>query len=64
MRYHEMVASSAKTLQKMRQNPSGWRIEDLQAAADENDADETVREWASRSGQRRRASRDLVAQGM
>ena len=33
MRYHECVASSAKTLQKMRRNQSGWRIEDLLEAA-------------------------------
>jgi hypothetical protein len=30
------VASSAKTLQKMRRDQSGWRIEDLQEAADQN----------------------------
>jgi hypothetical protein len=30
------VATSEKTLQKMRTNPSGWRIEDLLKVADEN----------------------------
>jgi hypothetical protein len=29
MRYHNLVAASDKTLQRMRRNPSGWRIEDL-----------------------------------
>jgi hypothetical protein len=34
MRYHLFVAG--KTLQKMRRNPIGWRIEDLQAVAEAN----------------------------
>jgi len=36
MRYHGFVASSAKTLQKMRRNQSGWRMEDLLEVADGN----------------------------
>jgi hypothetical protein len=35
MRYHILVASG-KILQKMRKNPTGWRIEDLHAIAREN----------------------------
>jgi hypothetical protein len=29
------MVASGKTLQKMRKNPMGWRIEELQAIADE-----------------------------
>lgn len=36
MRYHDYVASSAKTLQKMRRRQTGWRIEDLLETAEEN----------------------------
>ena len=36
MRYHQLVAASDKTLQKMRANQSGWRLEDLQRVAKEN----------------------------
>jgi hypothetical protein len=35
MRYHVLVASG-KILQKIRRNPTGWRIEELQAIAKEN----------------------------
>jgi hypothetical protein len=35
MRYHNLVAAG-KTLQKMRKNRLGWRIEDLQAVAEES----------------------------
>jgi hypothetical protein len=38
MRYHLSV-SATKTLQKMRQNPVGWRIEELQAVAEANHID-------------------------
>ena len=34
MRYHRFVAFG-KRLQKMRKNPTGWRIEELQAVAEE-----------------------------
>jgi hypothetical protein len=33
MRYHSLVAGSGKTLQKMRGNQTGWRIEDLTGVA-------------------------------
>jgi hypothetical protein len=36
MRYHEFVAASDKTLQKMRANQSGWRIEELFRVAEGN----------------------------
>jgi len=36
MRYHGFVAASDKTLQKMRANQSGWRIEDFLRVAQEN----------------------------
>jgi hypothetical protein len=36
MRYHKSVAASVKTLQKMRSNQSGWRIEELLRVAEEN----------------------------
>jgi hypothetical protein len=36
MRYHELVSASGKILQKMRQNPVGWRIEDLISVAGSN----------------------------
>lgn len=36
MRYHLHVSAADKTLQKMRRNQTGWRIEELQAVADEN----------------------------
>ncbi len=35
IRYHNTVSAS-KTLLKMRNNPSGWRIDDLQMVASEN----------------------------
>ena len=38
MRYHCNV-SAVKTLDKMRKNPMGWRIEELQAVAGENFVD-------------------------
>ena len=31
-----IVVPPSKTLEKMRKNPMGWRIEDLQAVAEEN----------------------------
>lgn len=34
MRYHPLVSAVVKTLEKMRRNPVGWRIEDLQALAE------------------------------
>jgi hypothetical protein len=33
MRYHSSVAASDKTVQKMRINQTGWRIEDLTGVA-------------------------------
>lgn len=36
MRYHLFVSAAGKTLQKMRRNQTGWRIEELQSVADEN----------------------------
>jgi hypothetical protein len=39
MRYHEVVPAG-KTLQKMRKHQMGWRIEDLQAVAEQ-----TLIEW-------------------
>jgi hypothetical protein len=36
MRYHNDVGSSGKTLQTMRRNLTGWRIEDLQGVAEKN----------------------------
>ena len=39
MRYHNLVAASSKTLQKMRQNQSAWRIEGLLEVADRNGVD-------------------------
>jgi hypothetical protein len=30
------IVAAGKNLQKMRKNPMGWRIEDLQAVAEEN----------------------------
>jgi hypothetical protein len=33
MRYHSSVAASDKTVQKMRVNQTGWRIEDLTGVA-------------------------------
>jgi hypothetical protein len=36
MRYHLNVSAARKTLQKMRRNQAGWRIDDLQAIADGN----------------------------
>ena len=36
MRYHAIVSAASKTLQKMRRNQNGWRIDELQAVADEN----------------------------
>lgn len=38
MRYHCRVCA-VKTLQKIRKNPLGWRIEELQAVAEENFVD-------------------------
>lgn len=34
MRYHDSVSASDKTLQKMRSNQAGWRIEDLLEVAE------------------------------
>lgn len=31
-----MIVADGKALQKMRKNPMGWRIEELQAVAEEN----------------------------
>ena len=36
MRYHLFVAAAGKTLQKMRRNQTGWRIDQLQSVAAEN----------------------------
>lgn len=36
MRYHLIVSAADKTLQKMRRNQTGWRIDELQAIANEN----------------------------
>ncbi len=36
MRYHLSVAAAGKTLQKMRRNQTGWRIDQLQSVAAEN----------------------------
>ena len=35
MRYHLFVAAASKTLQKMRRNQTGWRIDAVQSVADE-----------------------------
>ena len=34
-----MVVAAGKILQKMRKNPAGWRIEELQTVANENSID-------------------------
>ena len=36
MRYHFIVAAASKTLQRMRKNQTGWRIDQLQSIAAEN----------------------------
>jgi hypothetical protein len=33
MRYHQFMGASDKTLQKMRRNQAGWRMEDLMSVA-------------------------------
>jgi hypothetical protein len=39
MRYHILVAGADKSLRKMRESPSGWRIEDLLTVAKEKGLD-------------------------
>ena len=39
MRYHLLVAGADKSLRKMRENPSGWRIEELLTVAEANRLD-------------------------
>jgi hypothetical protein len=39
MRYHLFVSAAGKTLQKMRRNQGGWRIDELRAVANENDVE-------------------------
>jgi hypothetical protein len=39
MRYHVYVSAAGKTLQKMRRSQTGWRIDELQAVADEYGVD-------------------------
>jgi hypothetical protein len=36
MRYHRLMSASGKTLQKMRRNQAGWRIDDLISVAGSN----------------------------
>jgi predicted RNA binding protein YcfA (HicA-like mRNA interferase family) len=36
MRYHFHVSAAGKILRKMRRNPTGWRIDELQAVANES----------------------------
>jgi hypothetical protein len=36
MRYHLVVSAAGKTLQKMRKNQTGWRIDELQEVANQN----------------------------